>query len=132
MFKWISSVALVLCIFGCSKDAVDAGEATPLISQDELIAQLASEAPPLVLDVRTPVEYEAGHVPSALNIPYTELSDRLSEISIAKQGAVVVYCKSGRRAGFAETVLREAGFTGLLHLEGDMSAWQAAGLPLEK
>jgi phage shock protein E len=132
MFKWISSVALVLCIVGCSKGEVDAEKATPLISQGELITQLASETPPLVLDVRTPEEYAEGHVPTALNIPHTDLSDRVSEIEIAKQGAVVVYCKSGRRAGIAETVLREAGFTGLLHLEGDMSGWQAAGLPMEK
>ncbi len=132
MFKWISSVALVLCIVGCSLSAVEAEEATPLISQGELITQLASETPPLVLDVRTADEYGEGHVPTALNIPHEELSDRVSEIAIAKQGAVVVYCRSGRRAEIAETVLREAGFTGLLHLEGDMLGWEAAGLPTEK
>ena len=135
MFKWISNIALVLCIIGCSNgavDAVDAEVATPLITQDELIELLSSAVPPLVMDVRTPEEYQSGHVPSALNIPHTELSGRLSEIEFAKEQPLVVYCKSGRRAGMAELVLREAGFGQLLHLEGDMSAWQAAGLPMEK
>jgi len=111
---------------------VDLKVTTQVITQGELIARLASPTPPLVLDVRTAAEYAEGHVPTARNIPYDELPDRLSGIEVSKPNTVVVYCKSGRRAGIAEATLREAGFTKLLHLEGDMLGWQEAGRHVER
>ncbi len=135
MSKWILSV-LLLGLVGCpgGEEAVtvDLKVTTQVITQGELIARLASPTPPLVLDVRTPAEYAEGHVPTAQNIPYDELPDRLSGIEVSKPNTVVVYCKSGRRAGIAEAALREAGFTKLLHLEGDMLGWQEAGRHIER
>lgn len=100
------------------------------IAQQTLIGQPAGES--LILDVRTPEEYAAGHVPNAINIPHDEIEAHLAELEGRKSGPVVVYCKSGRRAGIAAEALAKAGFTNLLHLTGDMEAWTAAGLPIEK
>jgi len=86
----------------------------------------------LVLDVRTPEEFAAGHVENALNIPHDRLAERLPEIQQFATAPVVVYCKSGRRAGLATELLAEAGFTNLRHLTGDMDGWIAAGYPVEK
>lgn len=100
------------------------------IAQQSLLSQPAGES--LILDVRTPEEYAAGHVPNAINVPHDEIEAHLAELEARKNGPVVVYCKSGRRAGLAAEALAKAGFTNLLHLTGDMEAWTAAGLPIEK
>lgn len=64
---------------------------------------------PFVLDVRTPAEYAAGHVPGAVNIPIDELRIRLSELP---QGTpIVTYCQVGQRGYLATRILMQAGFT---------------------
>ena len=83
-----------------------------------------------VLDVRTPQEYAEGHVPGAVNVPYDQLASRLAEVP--KDKDVVLYCKSGRRAGIAADVLAANGYMRLSHLEGDMPAWIEKGRPVEK
>ncbi|MBK7950917.1 MAG: rhodanese-like domain-containing protein [Deltaproteobacteria bacterium] len=110
--------------------AASASGAVAEIAPQTLLSQPAGES--LVLDVRTPEEYAAGHVPNAINIPHDALESHLAELESRKDGPVVVYCKSGRRAGMAAEALTQAGFTNLLHLTGDMEAWSAAGLPVEK
>lgn len=99
----------------------------------ELAAKLAPGASDvLVLDVRAPQEYAEGHVPGALNVPHDQLAARLAELKGAENRPVVVYCRSGRRAGLALEVLKQNGFKNLAHLEGDMPGWSAAGKPVEK
>jgi len=83
-----------------------------------------------VLDVRTPEEFAAGHVPGAVNISHEQLAARLAEVP--KDKDVVLYCRSGKRAGMAADVLRANGYTRLSHLEGDMLAWSANGRPIAK
>ena len=124
-------VALVLLIAtgllgleGCARSA----EKSASVSSSELLSWMDQGRGSLVLDVRSPEEYASGHVPGAVNIPYAELPDRISELG-GPSAEVVVYCESGRRAGVAEEVLRQAGFSRVLHLEGDMGAWREQGLP---
>jgi rhodanese-related sulfurtransferase len=83
----------------------------------------------LVLDVRTREEYTAGHVPGAVNIPHTELAGRLGEIESDR--GVVLYCMVGPRARLGEEILRRAGVSKVLHLEGGLAAWRDADLPVE-
>lgn len=65
----------------------------------------------LILDVRTPAEYATGFVPSSVNVPHTELRDRLDEVRAAAAGrAVRVMCQSGVRSAIAHRVLVQAGF----------------------
>jgi len=84
-----------------------------------------------VLDVRTPEEFEGGHVPGALNVPHDQIERRLAELEPYRDREVVLYCRSGRRAGVASETLAAAGFAHLLHLSGDMSGWRAEGRPVE-
>jgi rhodanese-related sulfurtransferase len=107
-------------------------QAPPLaqVSQQALLEMQASQDPSLLLlDVRTPEEFAAGHIPGAVNIPYDQVAGRLAEIP--KDDEVVLYCRSGRRAGLAAEVLAASGYTRLAHLEGDMQGWQSAGRPVE-
>ena len=120
---------LIVCVLtvSCSQSEIIDGD----ISQASLIVQMASDNAPLILDVRTPEEYSAGHISGAINIPHTALSERIDELSEYKNEQIVVHCQSGRRAGLAVGVLREAGYNKVLHLEGDMYAWRESKLPLE-
>ncbi|NEQ55164.1 MAG: sulfurtransferase [Leptolyngbya sp. SIO3F4] len=104
-------------------------ETSAQISQQELITQIESGTAPFILDVRTAEEYEAGHIPGAINIHFREIDERLDEIP--QNGPIVVYCERGVRANVAETTLREAGVVSVLHLEGDIALWRNNDLPLE-
>jgi len=101
------------------------------VPADEIQQRIAEGAAPLILDVRRPDEFAAGHLPGAMNISHDELGDRLSELGIELDAEIVVYCRSGRRAGVAEAVLGEAGYTNIRDLEGHWLEWQAAGRPTE-
>jgi len=101
------------------------------MSQQALLARLQADADaPFVLDVRTPEEFVAGHVPGAINIPHDRLAGRLAEVP--RDRDVVVYCRSGRRAVMAGEVLAGEGYNRLHHLEGDMIGWADADRPTEK
>lgn len=108
-----------------------AGEA-PGIGGDALLARMAGGDEALVvLDVRTPKEFAEGHVPGAINISHDELEARLPELEADRDRDVVVYCRSGKRAGLALDMLEKAGFKRLYHLEGDYLGWAAASRPVE-
>ena len=101
------------------------------ITREELQALQSGPDAPLLLDVRSAEEFAAGHIPGALNVPHDQAAARLEELQPYRQRGIVLYCKSGRRAGLAAEVLARAGFSRLRHLAGDMPGWIAAGLPVE-
>ena len=100
------------------------------VSAEELLATEPGSA--LILDVRTPEEFAAGHVPGAVNISHDALAERVGELGSDTGRPVVVYCERGGRAGMAADVLLAAGFSDVRHLAGDMSAWREAGHPTER
>jgi len=66
------------------------------ITAPDLAALIAAADAPLILDVRTQKEFSAGHIPGAVNIPHTELEDRIAELSNRKNQTIVLHCRSGR------------------------------------
>ena len=118
----------LIAAFAVSFAAFADGELAPL-SQDAYLALAKSGEQAFVLDVRAPEEFITGHVPGAVNIPYDQVAARLAEVP--KDKDVVLYCRSGRRAGMAAEVLAANGYTRLKHLEGDMPAWIEKGRPVE-
>ena len=64
----------------------------------------------LVVDVRTPGEFRSGQVKGAINIPLSEVKGRASEFG-AKDVAITVYCRSGRRSGIAKRILEDLGYS---------------------
>jgi len=102
----------------------------PSIAAAELDSRRVSGTAPVVIDVRTSEEYQAGHVPGALNIPFDQVAERISGID-APHG-VALYCMVGPRARKGEAALLAAGYTTVLHLEGGLAAWQEAGLPVDR
>lgn len=107
----------------------EAPDQAPSIAPSELSARRATDQAPIVIDVRTREEYASGHIPGALNIPFDQVAERISEID-APHG-VALYCMIGPRARKGEAALLGAGYTSVLHIEGGLAAWKAAGLPVE-
>jgi len=83
-----------------------------------------------LVDVRSAEEFARGHITGARNIPLDQLEGRVGELAKAKAKPIIVVCQSGQRARAAVAVLTKAGFGEVVTLEGGVSAWQAAGLPL--
>jgi phage shock protein E len=96
-----------------------AGSATPAAA-----SRAAAEAGPVLLDVRTPEEFAAGHVEGTLHIPLQDLERRQAELEPFRDRDIVVYCRSGRRAASAIQMLQANGFSRLSNGGGltDMSA----------
>jgi rhodanese-related sulfurtransferase len=82
----------------------------------------------LLIDVRTPEEFNAGHIAGAVNIPLDTLPERLADFQTDKP--IVLYCRSGNRSAQAAIFLDEVGVTGIYDL-GGIIEWQAEGYPLE-
>lgn len=100
-------------------------------AQELLQRQSAGEAV-LVVDVRSPEEFAAGHVPGAINLPVDRLSGDEPQLKEWKQKPVVIYCRSGRRSASAAATLEKAGFLKLEHLSGDMQGWEGSGRPVAR
>ena len=101
-----------------------------VITSAELLERLEGENVPVILDVRSPEEFAEGHIPGAINVPYDQIAANLDSLESFRTAEIVVYCRTGRRAGVAENVLREAGFTQVSDLEGHMTSWSEAELPV--
>lgn len=92
--------------------------------------RLINDTHAIVLDVREPGEFAAGHLPNARNIPLGELDKRVGDLPAGKP--VLVCCASGTRSGRAISLLRKAGHEQVFNLAGGVQAWRQAGLPVVK
>jgi rhodanese-related sulfurtransferase len=92
--------------------------------------RLINDAHAVVLDVREPAEFNAGHLPNSRHIPLGELEGRAGELPSGKP--VIVVCAAGPRAGRAAAMLRKAGREEVFTLDGGLNAWRQAGLPVVK
>jgi rhodanese-related sulfurtransferase len=101
---------------------------TERISAPALAEELASESPPLVLDIRNPREWTNGHLEGSVNIPLNHLQERLQEIPLDRR--VAVHCAGGYRSSIAASILLQNGVTNLTELAGGLAAWEAAKLPV--
>lgn len=97
------------------------------ITLPDLRARLDAGESLQLIDVRSPGEYAAGHIPGAINLPMQEAESRIDDLS--RRQPVVLVCQSGRRAGITCELL-SAHHDDLLVLEGGTSAWIQAGLPV--
>ena len=102
------------------------------IDSEGLSERLASAAPPRVLDVRTPGEFDTAHIAGAYNVPLDLLREHRDEIVTHLDEDVVLVCRSGQRAVQAEEALRTAGLTNVHILDGGIIAWEAGGFAVNR
>ena len=94
--------------------------------------QLINHQSATVVDVREPDEYQKGHILNARNVPLGQVEARVGEIEKFKDKPLIIACASGSRSGSAAAMLRKRGFTQVFNLNGGITAWLQAGLPVEK
>ncbi len=99
---------------------VNPAQATHLINREDA----------LVVDVRDPGEYGAGHILGARNVPLQRIGE--FDLGKHKDRPLILYCDSGDRSGKAAAALKKQGFSRVVNLAGGIGAWQLAGLPVEK
>jgi len=105
------------------------------LSHSQFNSKVAADETVVIIDVRTAAEYAEGHVPNAINIPHKTILANASLLEAYRGQDMIFYCRSGRRASWVTDYLTEENtFNGavLYHLDGDMNAWLAADLPVEK
>jgi phage shock protein E len=108
MTKCVFIVLLMLSLAGCSSanhPAAAARSSAPTVPQK-----------PIVLDVRTPAEYQAGHIEGVINVPLNQLEGRISELAPAKDIPLEVHCQSGGRSAKAKQLLEKLGYTNVVDL----------------
>jgi rhodanese-related sulfurtransferase len=117
--------------YGSAKDAVNQAGfqaanvlrgLTSVIAPAELSAWREEGKSFTLLDVRSPTEFAAGHVPGALNIPLEQLRGRLAEIP--KGLPLVTYCALGMRGYLSERILRQKGWQETFNLSGGYRTWR--------
>ena len=126
MKKVIAILASVLLLAGCS---------TSSTAMDLSVSEFSSkvtEAGIITLDVRTPSEFNEGHIEGASLIDFQSGNFENEITSLNKNQTYAIYCRSGNRSGEAVKVMTEAGFTKIYNLDGGVIDWASAGLPLVK
>ena len=101
---------------------------TPAVKRAEVGALHPPAGRGVLVDVREPEEYLAGHLPGAINIPQADLASRLEELP--RDRPLLVICQHGMRSLRAAQFLTQAGFTDVATVAGGTSAWLGAGWPL--
>ena len=85
----------------------------------------------ILLDVRTQAEYDSGHILNAINISHDEILEDPELLAEYKDSQMVVFCRSGVRAGKVIQLLESIGFEDIIDIDGDMLAWSEAGYRME-
>ena len=126
------TMAAVLLLASC-------GGSTATDSKLELtsvgeIAEIVAEPPTdlVILDIRTPEEFAAGHIAGAINIDYyaSDFEARLGELDL--DVPYVMYCNSGNRSGNTLPLMDSIGFAEVYELDGGIQAWFNSGNPVEQ
>lgn len=68
-----------------------------------------------IIDVRPKKEYDAGHLKNAMNIPYTKVKEEIQKHVKDKNTKILLYCRSGRRSGMAERILKQMGYVNVVN-----------------
>lgn len=88
------------------------------ITAEEAKQIMDTEEGYIILDVREQDEYDAGHIPGAILIPYTQIEEKANEMLPDKEQLILVYCRSGRRSKIAAEALAKLGYTNIKEFGG--------------
>ncbi|MGR6871725.1 rhodanese-like domain-containing protein [Pseudomonas sp. HK3] len=106
-------------------------KAGPKVSTHEA-TRLINQSNALVLDIREKGDFKAGHVVDSVNIPNSQVINRVSELEKHKTDPIIVVCKTGQTASAASKALKENGFEQVYRLSGGIMEWTNNNLPLVK
>jgi len=117
---------LVVSILLIRSNAIKGGKK---ITPQDLINLTNQDAAQLI-DLRSSNEFDDGHITGSINIPYTDLEDRIHEIKKQEDKSLVLICDTGSQSANAGEVLNKSGFEKTVILSGGIGAWRLDNLPL--
>ena len=118
MKKLIPILLSALMFTGCAGTSNNQTNTYRQISMDEAVTMMAQETGYIILDVRRPDEFAAGHIPNAINVPNETIgTDEIAELP-DKDQLIMVYCRSGRRSKEASEKLVKLGYTNIVEFGG--------------
>ena len=119
MKKLILFLLAVMMLTACGQNTEnDQGAVYVSITAEEAKQIMDSEEGYVILDVREQDEYDAGHIPGAILIPYTQIDEKAEGALTDKNQLILVYCRSGRRSKIAAEALVELGYTNIKEFGG--------------
>jgi rhodanese-related sulfurtransferase len=131
VYRFLSAVSLsALVLLSCTAGGDDM-KAPTRMSAGELDRLIKAGNTPVIVDVRSAYEYRHGHIPGAIHMPFWRSFFPADDLSTPKDRPVIVYCQHGPRAAIAKFALQQAGYADVRYLDGHMSGWEKAGLPLQ-
>ena len=101
------------------------------MTPEHLHRLIETRTAPMIVDVRTGSEYQSGHVPGAIHIPFPMMWRRHQEMKASLSDPIILYCEHGPRAWIGKFALWTMGYTNVAYLDGHMSGWKQKGLPIE-
>ena len=120
----MKKICLALFILILSSSCIfSKGEGYKRISMDEAKTLMEKEEGYILLDVRTKGEYEIGYIPGAINIPLSNIDEKIISFLPDKSQMILVYCRSGNRSREASDKLSKLGYTNILEI-GGINAWK--------
>ncbi|WP_100333692.1 rhodanese-like domain-containing protein [Bacillus alkalisoli] len=108
-------------IIGCSANVNENAQEYSEVTIEEAY-EIYKNKEMVILDVRTPQEYNEGHIPGSILIPLQELESRLGELD--KNEKYLIVCRSGNRSAQASELLVANGFKNISHMQGGMLEWK--------
>ena len=124
--------SFILFLFGLFLSACSNGQTANLISATDFAKKIKQSSNAVILDVRTPREFQEGHIKNAVNVDWNGANFDAETQKIDKSTPVFVYCLSGGRSAAASENLRTKGFKTIIELEGGMMKWRMNNLPETK
>lgn len=118
MYYFICIAVLLLLVIGCTKKQDDKSRNTDTTISSAASSNSDSSETILVFDVRTAQEYSSGHIKEAINIPYTEIANKIEKYAGDKDQKILLYCLSGSRSGIALNTLKNLGYTNVENIGG--------------
>jgi rhodanese-related sulfurtransferase len=115
-------VTLILYMKAKAGSALSPHQATLLVNRQDGV----------ILDIRDKKTFDAGHIVDAVNIPFTKLGERATELEKYRDKPLVVVCQLGQQSGEAVKLLEEKGFSNVSRMHGGMTEWTSQGLPAVK
>lgn len=125
---------LSLMMVGCPSAGDDKSDGFKRIGFEKAFEMVNSENPPVIIDVRTPGEFnnKLGHIPGSRLIPMQATADSMDVYERFRDREILLVCRSGRRSGIVGTELVAAGFQNVYNLEGGLKRWNSNNGPVER
>lgn len=122
----LKGLFILLFFSSCLRDQ----EGISVVDSNKFEQQM-KESSSQIVDVRTPEEFEEGHITNAVNMNVTGDDFEKQIESLDKEKPVMVYCKSGGRSARAASILKDKGFKNVYDLDGGIIGWSKANKPIE-